>query len=212
VRWRGVEYYLDRVYEEDAGALRERAPDRRTFVLEFPDGSARAVKGYRGDGKAGSRRGLPVCDARLLVNLVYVPGRGVLLDPFAGIGGIALEAVESGWRVETVDVDPALRHGLAAISARHTVADARDLPYTSESADAIATEPPYDDAAGDMLAPVLREMARVLKREARMSLLCASWQAEPIRQAATALGLEAYLDCPVDRKGTDVVALAWRKD
>jgi hypothetical protein len=41
--------------------------------------------------------------------------------------------------------------------------------------------------------------------------LCADWQAAGLRAAAAALGLRAVLDCPVDRRGVEVVALAWRR-
>jgi hypothetical protein len=42
-------------------------------------------------------------------------------------------------------------------------------------------------------------------------VLCAAWQAAGLRAAAAGFGWRASLDCPVDRKGTEVVALAWRR-
>jgi SAM-dependent methyltransferase len=210
-RWRGQAHRLRRVYEEDAQALRERAPDRRVFLLETPDGAVRPIKGYRGDGRALSRRGLPVYDARLLVNLVFRPEKGTLLDPFAGIGGIALEALAAGWHVLSADVDPALRHGLAQLGACHVVADARELPFAPASVDAIATEPPYDQLADGIVVAALREMHRVLKEGGRLALLCAARQADDLRREGAALGLAPYLDSPINRKGMDVVALAWQK-
>ena len=115
-RWRRKSHRLVRLYEEDTDALREQAPDRRTFLFETAEGEIRPVKGYRGDGQALSRRGLPVYDARMLVNVVFRPEGGVLLDTFAGIGGIVIEAIASGWSVVSCDIDPALRHGLAALN------------------------------------------------------------------------------------------------
>lgn len=211
VRWRGQSWHLVRMYEEDAAMLREQAPDRRTFYLETGDGVIRPIKGYRGDGQTLSRRGLPVYDARFLVNLVFIPTKGTLLDPFAGIGGIVIEAIHSGWNVLSVDIDPALRHGLARLGGSHHVADVRDLPVASASVDAIATEPPYDRQADDILAPAFREMHRVLREGGRLALLCADWQAEGARQASRELGLIPYLDSPINRKGIGVVALAWQK-
>lgn len=57
VRWRQKWYRLHRVYEEDAEALRESAPDRRTFLLETGANQVVPVPGYRGEGAPLSRRG-----------------------------------------------------------------------------------------------------------------------------------------------------------
>lgn len=71
VRWRHQLCRLVRVYEEDPEAHRALAPDRRAFLLETVGGKVRAVTGYRGNGTPLGRRGLPVCDARMLVNMVF---------------------------------------------------------------------------------------------------------------------------------------------
>jgi SAM-dependent methyltransferase len=212
VRWKRQQYRLVQLYEEDPEALRELAPDRRTFLLETSDGEIRQVKGYRGDGQALSRRGLPVYDARLLVNLAGIPDDGVLLDPFAGIGGILIEARASGWSVVSCDIDPELRHGLAALGDTHYVADACEVPLDPASVDAIATEPPYDATTAGVLKPALSELHRVLKSGGHLAMLCAAWQAEPLREYAAVLGLHPFLDAPINRKGTDVVVLAWLKE
>ncbi len=211
VRWRKREYQLTRLYGEDTQALRERAPDRRTFVFEDAEGDVRAVTGYRGDSGPLSRRGLPVHDARLLVNLVTCAPGAALLDPFAGVGGIVLEAAASGYRVLSCDLDPALRHGLSALGARHSVANARALPFDSETVDAMPTEPPYDAQAETAVIESLAEMHRVLKPGGRLALMCAAWQAEGLRQKASTLSLRNFLDSPINRKGTDCAVLAWEK-
>jgi SAM-dependent methyltransferase len=212
VHWQGKPYHLIRVYEEDAEAMRARAPDRRVFLLETHEHEVRAVQGYRGDGQAFSRRGLPVYDARLLVNLVFAGEGTYFLDPFAGIGGIVIEALASGCIVVSSDRDPALRHGLAHLGAQHHVADARRLPFAAEVFDAIATEPPYDEQAMPILIEALHEMYRVLKTGGRLALLCAASQAEELRREAGGLGLKSYLDSVIDRKGLEVVVLAWEKE
>jgi hypothetical protein len=208
---RGPGWRLVRLHTEDPAVHREQAPDRREFLVEAGGGPVRPVRGYRGDGGALGRRGLPVCDARLLVNLVAPAGPGLLLDPFAGVGGVALAATAAGWTAVTADRDPALRHGLDRLGAGHLVADARRLPLPAGSVDAVATEPPYDPSVGPLAPQALEEVARVLRPGGATAWLCAAWQAPGLRAAAAALGLQTALDTPVDRKGTPVVALAWRK-
>ena len=211
VRWKGRSWRLVRVYEEEAGETREQAPDRRTFLLESASGEVRRVTGYRGSGDRLTRRGLPVADARLLVNLVRSPRLGVLLDPFAGTGGIAIEAARSGWRVISADVDPRLRQGLAELAHEHLVADARTLALADMSVQAIATEPPYDADATDVVAEAIGELHRVLEPGGKLSLLAAAHQAQRLRRAAAGVGFAAVLDTPDDRKGLDVVAFCWRR-
>jgi hypothetical protein len=208
VRWRGRSYRLVRLYEEDPGELRAAAPDRRTFVLES-GGEARPVRGYRGGSRPLSRRGLPVIDARMLVNLVSPVSGATFLDPFAGAGGVVLEALASGYRVLSCDIDPSLRHGLSAFGAAHCVADSRRLPFASDSIDAIATEPPYEPEADEAVRASLGEMARVLRPGGRIAVLCAARQAGALREQATLLGLGPVHHAPIDRKGTPCAVLAW---
>ncbi|MCS6910698.1 MAG: methyltransferase domain-containing protein [Anaerolineales bacterium] len=212
LRWRKRDYWPVRVYEEDAEAARESAPDRRTFVLES-QGHVREVKGYRGDSGPLSRRGLPAYDARLLVNLV-TPAHGrhvTFLDPFAGVGGLLLEARAHGWVALSGDVDARLRFGLSACGSAHAVFDASRLPLADESLDAAATEPPYAEVATEAVSAAVHELARVLKPGARLALLVAAHQAGPLREAAAALPLRIFLDSPINRKGVECVALAWEK-
>ena len=210
VRWRRRPWRLVRLWQEDAAGHRELAPDRREFLFAAGGGPARPVRGYRGGGGSLTRRGLPVCDARLLVNLVAPAGPGRLLDPFAGVGGIALEARAAGWTTVTADLDAGLRHGLGAIAA-HLVADARALPLRPGALDAAATEPPYDPAVGPLAGQALAELHRLLRPGGAAAVLCAAWQAPGLRSTAAGLGWRVVLDCPVDRKGLAVVALAWRR-
>ena len=211
VRWRRRDWRLERLHTEDAALHRQLAPDRREFLFAAGGGPVRAVRGYRGGPGPLARRGLPVCDARLLVNLVAPAGPGLLLDPFAGVGGVALEARAAGWTAVTADTDPALRHGLARLGGAHLVADARRLPLRPGTVGAVATEPPYDPGTGPLAGQALRELDRLLRPGGAVALLCADWQAAGLRATGAGLGWRVALDCPVDRKGLAVVALAWRK-
>ena len=212
VRWQSKLYRLVRVYEEDAELMREGAPDRRTFLLRTNEGEIRSIQGYRGDGQPLSRRGLPVYDARMLVNLVAVGEGTLLLDPFAGTGGIVIEALASGCSVTSADFDPALQEGLSHLGAKHSVADASCLPFADGMFDAIATEPPYHEQAKSTVIGALHEMERVLKEGGRLAILCAATQVDDLRQEAICLGLKSYLDAPINRKGLDVAVLAWQKE
>ncbi len=212
LQWHHRWYRLHRLFEEDLQTIREGAPDRRTFFLETAAGSIRPVTGYRGDGGNMSRRGLAVPDARLLVNLVAAEPGALFLDPFAGVGGLIIEALASGYEVVSADWDPILQHGLAHLGARHFVVDARHLPFPDESFDAIATEPPYHQEATAIVAEALQELHRVLKIGRRLAMLCAASQADALRQQAASLRLQVVLDEVIDRKGLDVMVLVWLKN
>jgi hypothetical protein len=210
-RWRGEDVVLVPVHEESADALRAEAPDRRSFLLECGDGVARRIEGYRGGRGPLEHRALPPSDARLLVNLVARPARGgggTLLDPFAGAGGVILQAARAGWATMSADVDPALRHGLAELSSgRHVVADAAALPLGAATVDAIATEPPYHESASATVVAAVAEAARVLGAGGRLAMLVATSQAPAVRAAAGRSGLAVDLDVAIDRKGTEVTCL-----
>jgi len=213
IRWRKQYHKPVRIYKASRKMMLESAPDRREFMLQLSDGELQAVKGYRGDGKALSRRGLPPHDARMLVNLVRPMGthKRTFLDPFAGVGGIAIEAIASGFEVFSTDIDPFLMHGLSHFGAKHCIADAGSLPFADDSFDAIATEPPYDRTAEVVMHQSLVEITRISKHGARLAIYCAAWQAEGLRKISRISDLEIFLDAPVNRKGTECVVLAWEK-
>jgi len=210
VTWKRHEVALVRIYEESDEQLRDLAPDRRTFLLQCGDGVVRAITGYRGSPGPFEHRALPVFDARLLVNLVWKESIGVLLDLFAGAGGIVIEAKAAGWTTVSVDNDPSLRFGLAQLSDYHIVASAISLPIADASVDAVASEPPYHPAALDVVIASLTEISRVLKPGGRVALLVAGGHAQPIAHAAEKLKLLIEINEPIDRKGTSVTCLCWR--
>jgi len=84
IKWRGVFYSLENIYEEDAEQTRNQAPDRRDFLLPDNDGNLRYVNGYRGDGSDTGKRALPVEDCKLMLNLAKIKRGQRVLDTFAG--------------------------------------------------------------------------------------------------------------------------------
>jgi hypothetical protein len=208
-RWKGRDVALVPVYGESDEVLRAHAPDRRSFLLECGDGVVRRIEGYRGGRGELEHRALPVVDARLLVNLVARPGGGRLLDPFAGAGGIVIEAHKTAWTTWSVDVDPTLRFGLAELADLHVVGDAVALPFASGSVDAVATEPPYHASARETLRDAVTEIARVVRPGGRVALLAGAAQATAVREAGMAAGLANELDTAIDRKGTEVACFCW---
>jgi len=115
--------------------------------------------------------------ARCMVNLARTSRGGTFLDPFAGVGGILLEAGLIGAKPVGVDIDPAMiegaRRNLEAEGITNyqlMVGDARHLPTLE--VDAIATDPPFGRqaaTAGASLEELYREalpsIAGVLKRK-----------------------------------------------
>lgn len=209
VRWKRADVALLRLYEESDERLRAGAPDRRTFLLECGDGVVRPIAGYRGGRGPLKHRALAVEDARLLVNLVADRARGRLLDPFAGAGGVVIEARTAGWTALSLDLDPALRYGLRELSNLHIVGDATALPFPTASVGAVATEPPHHPGALADVTAAIKEIGRVLRPHGRAAVLVAPHQAGPARRAAVEAGLAPELDARIDRRGTDVSCLCW---
>lgn len=208
-RWKRREVALARIYEESDASLRAKAPDRRTFLLECDDGVVRPIAGYRGGSGVLEHRALPVADARLLVNLVAAEGYGRLLDPFAGAGGVIIEASSRGFTTTSLDRDRTLRFGLAELSAFHVVGDASALPFANASFDAVATEPPYHASALEAIVASISEVARVVRHGGRAAFLVASEQADAVRRAGHRAGLSLEFEAAIDRKGTNVSCLCW---
>lgn len=209
VRWKGKAVKLVPIYFEGDAELRQLAPDQREFLLECGDGVVRRINGYRGGRGPLEHRALPVIDARLLVNLVFHPDHGTLLDPFAGAGSVSIVARNSGWTTISIDLDAALRFGLNELSHRHLVGDARHLPFDDRSISAIATEPPYHSSATDAIVESMKEMARVIQPGRHISLLVAEHQMARVLDAGRCSGLKATLAEAIDRKGMDVACLCF---
>jgi hypothetical protein len=210
VRWRKRSWRMRRVADDISEQLRDQAPDRRAFVLGTEQGT-RLVRGYRGSGKPMERRGLPVIDARLLVNLATCGRRSSrLLDPFGGAGGIVVAGQAAGHVTFSADLDPVVAVGLNVLTeGRHIRADVRSLPFADASFEAIATETPFAEAADDAVAAMLPELVRVLCSTGRLAMMCVERQAQLLRERVDML--RPLVDQPVDRKGLATRVLAWER-
>lgn len=88
--------------------------------------------------------------ARALINMTGARKGDLVLDPFCGTGGIAIEAALMGFRTAVSDFDPEMvagtrenmdHYGLEL--SEHCVCDISDIPDCFQSVERIATDPPY---------------------------------------------------------------------
>jgi tRNA (guanine10-N2)-dimethyltransferase len=91
--------------------------------------------------------------ARALVNLTQVFPEEVLLDPFCGTGGILIEAGLIGARLVGVDIQKRMVEGSRKnlsfynLDADLILGDAKRLPISDCSVDAVVADPPYGRSA-----------------------------------------------------------------
>ena len=211
IKWKGCFYSLETIYEEDKEEVRNQAPDKRRFLLPDPTGALRYVNGYRGDGTETGKRALPVEDCKFMLNLSKIKRGQKVLDPFAGAGGIVFAAVNAGLDVYSSDIDPKMQYGLRDFGSKHFVSDVRHLPFDNNFFDSIVTEAPFDKNVTNNVAEGLAEMQRVVKKSGYIVLMVADHQVDQIRQKAVSLGLDIYVDQPLDRKGTAVHIFGFKK-
>ena len=215
VRWKSSWYILTPIWTSDDEEIRMTSADRRTFYLRDARGGISRVNGYRGDGTEGGPKALPVIDSRLLVNLAYRPEMRSLLDPFAGAGGIVVEALRRGLDVSSMDIAPHIAPGLERFGADHTTGDAAGMPYADRSFDGLATELPYSVEDPDALRRWVSEMARVLRPHARCAIMCSSEQRGMIQRDLDVRGAELGMDrCVAEyvrRRGTSVAVMVYTR-
>ena len=155
------------VYVQDKQALLADAPSNRQFEI-VQNGDRRVVSGHNW------HRAVSTLDARFLFNIADPKPTDVILDPFAGFGGLALEGRRRGLTVFVSDIDDSLSPGLSAnFPNLYVVADARHLPIRTDHFDLIVTEPPFRSSCRQAVMDSLPELLRVMKHTGRLILLIA---------------------------------------
>lgn len=195
VRRRGQKVYQTEAYVQDAESLLAHAPDRREFEIEQA-GEKRKAFGHH------AHRAMSVVDVRFLYNIAKASRADLILDPFAGYGGIVFEGKRRGLSIIASDIDRTLSPGLSALaSSAYFVADARSLPLTGNSIDLIVTEPPFRTVHRRAVIDSIPELHRALKPGGRMILLISSDMREEIYTPFEELGAEISILGVIPRGG-----------
>ena len=165
VRRREQKVYQTEVYVQNAEALLAYAPDKREFQIQQA-GEKRKAFGHH------AHRAMSVLDVKFLFNIAKPSPADLILDPFAGYGGIVFEGRRRGLSVIASDVDRSLSPGLSALTpSTYFVADARSLPLAANSIDLIVTEPPFRTTHRQAIMDSIPVLHRVLKPDGQMILL-----------------------------------------
>ncbi|MDE0299276.1 MAG: methyltransferase domain-containing protein [Candidatus Poribacteria bacterium] len=195
VRRRERKVYQTEVYVQDSGALLKYAPDKRGFQIE-QGGEKRLAFGHH------AHRAMSVLDVRFLFNIVMPSPVDVVLDPFAGYGGIVFEGRRRGLSVMASDIDHTLTPGLSALTPGSCyVADARLLPLAENSIDLIVTEPPFRTVHRPAVLKSIRELRRVLKPSGQMVFVVSSDMREEICASFAKLNLKIDIVGVIPRGG-----------
>ena len=195
VRRREQKVYQTEVYVQDAEALLEHAPDRREFQIEHA-GEKRSAFGHH------AHRAMSVLDVRFLYNIAKPSPVNLILDPFAGYGGIVFEGRRRGFSIVASDIDCSLSPGLSSLaSSNYFVADARSLPLAANSIDLIITEPPFRTSHRQAVMDSISELYRVLKPGGRMILLVSTDMCEEVYTSFEKLGVEIKILGVIPRGG-----------
>ncbi len=201
IRERGFDLELRELWTQDEALRLDASPHRDVF--EFDLNGAATV--------GGPRRGrrLSPLDARMIANVSGLCDGARVLDPFAGLGGVARAASERSLNALASDRDAVLLPGLRRrLPGAVLLADARALPFADAEFDGVLTEPPYHRADREDLAASIPELARVVRPGGVLVLLVADF----LRRIASPPDNcveERVLEAP--RHGIRCLALVWRR-
>lgn len=211
--WKGRRFSLHKYHEQNPTLYEDQSPHKRKFKILDENNVVKVVHGYRGDGSETGRRALPVEDARCMVNLSNPYRATKLLDPFSGGGGIVLQAkyIKSSLKVYSVDIDPVVSPGLQLYGAKHYVGDASQIQFPGKKFDSIVTEVPFSPNSTETILEAIDNLNPYLKENGNIIMMSSADQAEKINHHLHSLGMHGYVYHPIDRKGIDVVIMAWTK-
>lgn len=177
VRLGDLKVHFSEVYVQDEHSLLNDSPHNRGFLIE-KDGRLIEAKGHK------FHRGLSPLDAKFILNIAQLSPGMLICDPFAGFGGIVLEANRRGLTFYASDMDASLSPGLKRASGgKCTICDAVHLPFPTALFDAVVTEPSFRRIHRQSTLDSLPEIRRVLKPDGRMVLLIS----EDMYDAVTAI-------------------------
>ncbi|MGG4340421.1 TRM11 family SAM-dependent methyltransferase [Paenibacillus lautus] len=211
--WKRKRFSINNFFFQELTLYEQHSPNNRQFKILNHNNEVKVVNGYRGDGTETGRRALPVEDARCLVNLAEPYTSNILLDPFAGGGGVVFQAkfIKESMEVYSVDVDPILAPGLQSYGSKHYVANSSVIEFEKELFDSIVTEVPFSPNATGEVIKSIGNLSSSLKECGNLVLMCSAEQSEKIEQFVNDLGFYRYVFERINRKGTDVVIMAWFK-
>lgn len=186
---------LTEIYRQDEEKLLEEAPHNRMFFIE-QDGEVKEAKGHR------YRRGLSPTDAKFMLNIAKLQGDELILDPFAGLGGILMECRKRNLQAFGGDIDHILRPGLARMAGNKiAMLDARQLPFKNDTFHIIITEPPFDTRYRQAVLDSMTELLRVVKSDGKIVLLIAHDMHDQINTCMIGLKFQLQEDYILRRHG-----------
>ena len=212
--WKGLKFNILHFYSQSTEEYKEQSIENRLFALYNSDETIKYVKGYRGDGTEAGKRGLPVEDIRLMVNIIDPYSIRSLLDPFAGSGGILHGAryIRNSLFLLSIDIDKTLEPGLKIYSDVHYVSDAREVDIIENPVDAIVTEIPFSHNYTDIVIQAFHNLKNYITEKGKILCMCHSDQFLQIKEALQDMNFYLLIDKEVNRKGTPVFISFWSKD
>lgn len=211
--WKGKRFTINNFHLQDESIYEKQSPHKRKFIILDANNQEKELKGYRGDGSEFARRALPVEDARCLVNLSNYSMAKRLLDPFAGAGGIIYQAkyINNKIDIYSVDIDPVIAPGLRFYGSKHYTADSCDICFEKEFFDAVVTEVPFSSKSTNDILKSIKNLHNSINKNGSFVMMCSKEQALFLEEYVSNLGYYQYVSEEINRKGIDVVIMAWFK-
>ncbi|MEJ6951549.1 TRM11 family SAM-dependent methyltransferase [Natronospora cellulosivora (SeqCode)] len=211
--WKGKPFSINNFYDQDESLYQEHSANNRKFLIKDNNNQEKEVFGYRGDGSEFGCRALPVEDARCLINLSDFNTSLRMLDPFAGGGGIIYQAkyIKKTIDVYSIDIDPVLAPGLRYYGSKHFTANSSELIFADDFFDSIVTEVPFSNKATGDIIKTIKNLKNSINKNGSLVMMSSFEQSSIIADYINELGFYQYVSQRINRKGNDVVIMAWFK-